>query len=90
MTALLKTNSKFCEHEAKPEDCELYLEEFRLELVTDIDMFLMFGKGLHGGITQAVKHYGKANNKFIKRYYNFDETSTYLNISMQTTFMDGQ
>ena len=59
-------------------DCELCPNEFRLELVTDIDMLLMVEKGIRGGITQAVKRYAKANNKCMKDLYNLDEKSMYL------------
>ena len=38
----------------------------------------MLEKGIRGGITQAVKRYAKANNKYMKEQYNPDENSTYL------------
>ena len=38
----------------------------------------MFEKGIRGGITQAVKRYAKANNKYMKDLYNPDEHSIYL------------
>ena len=38
----------------------------------------MFEKGIRGGITQAVKRYVKANNKYMKDSYNPDEESIYL------------
>ena len=57
---------------------DLCPNEFKLELSTDIDMLLMFEKSIRGGITQAVKRYVKANNKYIKDLYNPDEESTYL------------
>ena len=76
--ALLKTASEYCEHEAKRKDCEICLDEFRLELLTDIDMILMLEKGIRGGITQAVKRYAKASNKYMKEEYNPVEKSTYL------------
>ena len=50
----------------------------RLELLTDIDILLMFEKGICGGITQAVKSYDKTNNKYVKDLYNPDEESIYL------------
>ena len=65
--ALLKTAAESCEHEKR-----------RLELLTDIDMLLMFKKGIRGGINQAVKRYAKANNKYMKDLNNLDEESIYL------------
>ena len=42
----------YCKHEKRRKDCELSTNEFRLELLTDIDMLLMVEKGIRGGITQ--------------------------------------
>ena len=53
-------------------------DKFRLELLTDIDMLLMVEKGIRDGITQAVKRYDKANNKYMNDLYNPDEKSIYL------------
>ena len=39
---LLKIASEYCELEEKHKDCELGLYEFRLELLIDIDILLMF------------------------------------------------
>ena len=52
--------------------------EFRLGLLTDINMLLMVEKGIWGGITQAVKRYARANNKYMKDLYNPNEKSIYL------------
>ena len=76
--ALLKTAAEHCEHEKKRKECRLCPDEFRLELLTDRDMLLMFEKGIRGGITQAVKRYAKANNKYMNDLYNPDEVSIYL------------
>ena len=76
--ALLKTAAVYCEHEKRRKDCGLCPNEFRLELLMDIDMLLMFEKGIRGGITQAVKRYAKANNKYMEDLYNPDEVSIYL------------
>ena len=76
--ALLKTAAQYCEHKKRCKHYELCPNEFRLELLTDIEMLLMFEKGIWGGITQAVKRYVKANNKSMENLYNPDEVSIYL------------
>ena len=75
---LFETAAENCEHEIGRKDCELYPDEFRLELLADIDMLLMAEKGIRYGITQAVKRYAKANNKYMKDLYNPDEKGIYL------------
>ena len=37
--------------------------EAKLELLTDVDMLLMVGKGIRGGICHAIHRYAKANNR---------------------------
>ena len=76
--ALLKTAAEYCEHEKRRKDCELCPNEFRLGLLTDIDMLLMVEKGIRGEITQAVKRYARASNKYTKDLYNLEEESIYL------------
>ena len=39
-----------------------------IELIKDINMILMNEEGTRGGITQAIRKYGYANNKYIKNY----------------------
>ena len=41
-------------------------------------MILMFEKGIWGRITQPVKRYARANNKYMKNQYNPDEKTTYF------------
>ena len=41
-------------------------------------MLLMFEKGIRGGITQAVNHCAKANDKYMKDLYNPDDKTIYL------------
>ena len=75
---LLKTAAGYCEHEKTRKECEVCPDEFRLELLTDIHMLLMVEKGIRGRITQAVKRYTKANNKYMKDLYNPDGKSICL------------
>ena len=51
--------------------------EVELELLRDVDMLLMFERGIRGGVTQAVKRYARANNKYMPNY-NSEEVSTFL------------
>ena len=50
----------------------------RLELLTDPDMLLMFELGIRGGITQAVRKYALANNKYMGYKFDPNEDTTYL------------
>ena len=51
---------------------------FRLELLSDPDMLLMFERGIRGGITQAVHRYALANNKYLGDLYYPNKESSYL------------
>jgi hypothetical protein len=53
-------------------------DPFKLELLTDYDMLLMFEKGIRGGYSGFLgSRYVKANNKFMKDY-NPNKKSNYL------------
>ena len=45
------------------------------ELLTDIDMLLMVGKGIRGGKCHAILRYAKTNNKYMKNYDKNKESS---------------
>ena len=47
----------------------------RLELLQDIDMLLMFERGIRGGITQAVHRHASANNPYMEEYDKDKETN---------------
>ena len=46
----------------------LKITKAKIELFTDINMVLMTEKGIRGGLTQVVKKYGFANNKYLPTY----------------------
>ena len=46
-----------------------------LDLLTGIDMLLMAGKGVTGGICNAVYHYAKAYNNYMNDYDENKESS---------------
>ena len=58
-------------------DAMLKITGAKIELFTDIDMVLMTEKGIRGGLTQTIKKYAVANNKYLD---NYDKTkdSIYL------------
>ena len=47
-----------------------------IELLTDIDMLLMFKDGIHGGVAMASNRLGQANNKYMGEGYD----STVINL----------
>ena len=49
----------------------------KLDLLTYIDMVLMFEKGLRGGISQAIHRYVTASNKYMPNY-DSQRLSSYL------------
>ena len=49
--------------------------ELKVDLLTNIDMLLMVGKGIRGGICHSIYQYAKANNKYMKDYDKNKESS---------------
>ena len=48
-----------------------------LQLLTDINMLLLFEKGIRGGITQSVHKHATSNNKY-KSSYDKNKKSHYV------------
>ena len=49
-----------------------------LELLTNLDMLMMFERGIRGGITQAVRQHMKVNNPCMGDKFNPNEERSYL------------
>ena len=58
-------------------DACLKMTNINLELLSDIDMLLMFEKGIRGGISIISNRYGEANNKYMKDF-NKNKPSKFL------------
>ena len=44
------------------------MTDIKLDLLSDMDMYLMVEKGIRGGMTQVSLKHVKANNKHMKLY----------------------
>ena len=53
----------------------LKMTKVKLDLLTDINMPLMVEKGIRGGICHSIYRYSKANNKYMKDYNKYKESS---------------
>ena len=58
-------------------DACLKMTNIQLELINDINILLMFEKGIRGGISIISNRYGEAKNKYMKGY-NKNKASKYL------------
>ena len=54
-------------------DTFLKMTKVKIELMTDIDMFLMIERGIRGGISCISHRFAKANNKYLKNH-EYDES----------------
>ena len=58
-------------------DACLKITNIDLELLSDLNMLLMFEKGIRGGISIISNRYGEANNKYMGRGFNKNKPSKY-------------
>ena len=58
-------------------DAMLKMTDTKLELMIDVDMYQVIGKGMRGGVSYIASRYGKANNKNMKKY-NEKAPSNYI------------
>ena len=59
-------------------DACLKITNINLELLSDLDMLLMFEKGIRGGISMISNRYGEANNKYMSKGFNRNKLKKYL------------
>ena len=59
-------------------DACLKMTNINLELLSDLNMLLMFEKGIRGGISMISNRYGEANNKYMGNRFNKNKPNKYL------------
>ena len=71
-------------------DAALKMTGVDLELLTDVDMLLLFERGTHGGISMISNHFGRANNKYMGEDYDRTKSSKFIQYLDAIIFMDGR
>ena len=46
------------------------MTKVQLDLVSDVDMYLLFEKGMRGGVSYISKRFSKASNKYLTTHYS--------------------
>uniref|UniRef100_A0A8D8U0I7 DNA-directed DNA polymerase n=1 Tax=Cacopsylla melanoneura TaxID=428564 RepID=A0A8D8U0I7_9HEMI len=59
-------------------DAMLKFTKVEIELLTDIDQYCFFEKGLRGGISQCSNRYAEGNNPYMEENYNQNLPNIYL------------
>ena len=71
----LSFRSKFLSAPGLAWQAALKKTEVKLELLTDINMLLIVGKRIRGGICHAIHRYSKANHIYMKDFDKNKESS---------------
>jgi len=67
-------------------DIALKISNVNLELITDVDHYLMIEKGKRGGISMISNRYAKANNKYCKDYDKNKETNYIIDLDANNLY----
>lgn len=59
-------------------DAMLKFTKVKIQLLTDVDMFMFVEQGLRGGISQCSQRHAKANNKYMGEDYDPSKPDEYL------------
>ena len=59
-------------------DAVLNITKVELKFILDTDKYLLFQKGVRGGVLYITKRYCQANNKYLKSYDPKQESKYYL------------
>ena len=59
-------------------DTMLNMTKVELELFTNIDTYIFFGKGMRGGVSYISNRYNKANKKYLKSYDPKQESKYFI------------
>ena len=69
--------AKFLSAPGSAQKAALKKTKLKLDLLIDINMLSMVGKGIRGGMCHCIYRYAKANNKYMKDY-DKNKESLYL------------
>ena len=61
-------------------DAILKMAKIKLALITDLSMYIFFGKGTRGRISYIFNRYRKANKNYLKYYDSKEEAKHILNL----------
>ena len=67
-------------------DAKLNMSKVEFELILDPDLFILFEKGIRGGVSYISNSYNKTNNKYLKSYDPKQESSRLYTL-MQIIYM---